>query len=70
MNVYLKKLNKIQKTHVKPEIKYIQIEGKIKSQTQRDKDKNGKPTNQQSETPKIQQKWQFKRPKNEKHQTT
>ena len=31
-------------------------EGEIKSQTQRDKDKNGKPTNQQSETPKIQQK--------------
>ena len=54
--IYLKKLNKIQKTHVKPEIKNIQTEAEIKSQTQRDKDKNGKPTNQQSETPKIQQK--------------
>ena len=53
MPIYLKKLNKIQKTHVKPEIKNIQTEGEIKSQTQPDKDKNGKPTNQQSETPKV-----------------
>ena len=69
--IYLKKLNKIQKTHVEPEVKNIQTEGEIKSQSQRDKDKNGKPTNQQSETPKIQQKWQFKRPKtkNTKPQT-
>ena len=51
--IYLKKLNKIQKTHVKPEIKNIQTEGEIKSQTQHDKDKNGKSTNQRSETAKI-----------------
>ena len=54
--ICLKKLNKVQKTHVKPEIKNIQTVGEIKSQIQRDKDKNGKPTNQHSETPKIQQK--------------
>ena len=41
--IYLKKLIKIQKTHVKPKIKNIQTEGEIKSKTQRDKDKNGKP---------------------------
>ena len=35
---------------------FKQTEGEIKSQTQCDKDKNGKPTTQQSEPPKIQQK--------------
>ena len=68
--IYLKKLNKIQKTHVKPEIKNIQTKGEIKSQTQRDKDKKGKPTNQHSETPKVKyDKLRNQKTKNTKQQT-